>query len=326
MSIYANGSYDSQPDWFTWHINGIEHASPRQIYDRGSRIHSYRITASPSASYATVGSFREEMYHTAEKTATAAAGRTIVIACSGIDSEAAARLLVEVGADVELTYMQLWFKDDSEWETVQSIARQLNVPAHRHVFRWSEARNSVLTSLYDCAVPATAMNCMRWLFGHHPSNSFFLTGNGAFRKVGGRFKKLAEKHGIADRIPREGRLIPIDLRDIGMRAMAQAAALSGQYYFHISNDREVAALFKNPLMQYDPSTTEIDDKQVYWQQFPDCLFRHKTQPYGIGTSLDQETRMVRLLEGRLMQRYPEHFEPFTNRIIADFLPVDQLFS
>ena len=326
MTIYQGTDYDSKPDWFTWYLNGIEHASIKQLFESGDVIKSYRIEVRDTVPYSQVGSFREEMYNTAVKVAAQAAGRPIVVACSGIDSEVAARLLVEAGADVELAYMRFRFKDDSEYGIVRNIARELRIDCRAHEFRWLDARESVYQSLYETCVPASAMNCMKWLFEHYPRDRFFVTGNGAFRKVGGRFKKLAARYDIPYRVKSQGRLIPIDLRDICMRIMAQRFELPGQYYFHIANVREVTALFKNPLMRYNPDTAEIDDKDVYFEQFSDCLFKIKTQPYGIGDDLSQEIRLANLYERRLQAKWPDQHKIFLNRITADFLAVDELFS
>jgi 7-cyano-7-deazaguanine synthase in queuosine biosynthesis len=325
-SIYHNGEFDIKPDWFTWHINGVEHASPKQVFDMGNKIDSYLITPLETIPYRSVGSFREEMYHTAVKTTKVADGRPIVVAISGIDSEVAARLLVEAGANVELAYIKFWFKDDSEYEIIKKISRELSVPCRSHDFKWMQARESVYSSLYSTCIPASAMNCMKWLFDQYPSDRFFVTGNGAFRKIGGRFKKIAQRYDIPARVKIQGRLIPVDLRDICMRVMAQDFKLSGQYYFHISNVREVAALFKNPKMKYYPDTAEIDDKDVYFEQFGDCLFKDKTQPYGVGDNLNTEVRLCDLYENRLSSKYPTCYVNLINRITADFLPVDEMFS
>jgi hypothetical protein len=326
MSIYQNTVYDNKPDWFTWYLNNIEHAGIKQIFELGDVVESYRIVVKDTISYSQVGSFREEMYNTAVKVSKQAAGRPIVVACSGIDSEAAARLLVEAGADVELAYIQFQFKDNSEYDIVQNIAKQLKIDCRSHEFRWLDARESVYQSLYETCVPASAMNCMKWLFEHYPKDRFFVTGNGAFRKIGGRFKKLAERYDIPNRVKQHGRLVPIDLRDICMRIMAQKFSLPGQYYFHISNVREVAALFKNSLMRYNPDTSEIDDKDVYFEQFGDCLFKNKTQPYSINDDLSREIRLTNLYEHRLHARWPTQHKMFINRITADFIAVDELFA
>jgi hypothetical protein len=100
--------------------------------------------------------------------------------------------------------------------------------------------------------------------------------------------------------------------------------MHGEYYFHISNQREVAALFKNKKMKFNHLTGEIDDKEVYFEQFPECLFRHKTNPFERSNFISNEYRLVKLFCQRLKNEFP-NWDP-DNRLICGFLYVDEIFS
>lgn len=324
QSIYHSGVYDTVPDWFTWKINEVEHAGVADIIKSNQCIKNFEFIPLKSISFSSVGTLREEMFATAEKMCNLAKGRTITVAVSGIDSEIIARLLFEAGADIEIVYTNFWFKGTEESTMVKKIARELGVPCYIYDFKWSEHKAIVLDSLDKTCVPATMMNFFQWMFSHRPSDNFFITGHGTFRKSGGRFKKIAARYNLPEKIKNRGRAFPFELRDTCLRQMAQSYNLSGEFYFHMNNITEVAAYFKHPDLEYNYDTFEIEDKLVYLKEFPECLFRKKTAPFFNG-SKKREERILTLFDSTLEKKYSA-WEYFKTRTTTDFLYVDEIFT
>lgn len=323
MTIYNNKIFDTKPDWFDWKINGIKFASLEEILIK-EKILTFDIEPYANCKYSSIGSFREEVHNTAKKCIKDANGKKIVVAISGIDSEVIVRELVRLNADVEMVHMDIWYNNRTDLEIIKTIANELKIKLHIFTLNWNLHKQMIYKSLYDTCVAATAMNCMYWLFSHFDKDCFFVTGNGAFRKQGERFKIIGQKYNIETVSKSRGRMIPIDLRDICMRIMAQKNKMYGEYYFHISNQREVAALFKNPKMKFNSKTGEIDDKEVYFEQFPECLFKKKTNPFERNNSIAIEHRMVKLFCQRLQNKY-QNWNCDT-RLTCGFLYVDEIFT
>jgi|LakMenEpi03Aug12_release.lakeMendotaPanAssembly.Ray.scaffolds.fasta_scaffold380192_1 hypothetical protein len=323
MSIYSDTIFDSKPNWFDWSINSNMFASPREILIK-EKITSLDINAFNQCKYSDVGTFREEVNNTAIQCVKKSNGRKIIVAVSGIDSEVIVRELAKLKANVEMVHMDIWYKNRIDLEIIKQISKELDIPLHVFTLNWNLHGKFIYKSLYETCVAATAMNCMNWLFSHFDKNCFFITGNGAFRKQGSRFETIGKKYNIEETTKKRGRMIPFDLRDICMRVMAQENQMHGEYYFHISNQREVAALFKNKKMKFNHLTGEIDDKEVYFEQFPECLFRHKTNPFERSNFISNEYRLVKLFCQRLKNEFP-NWDP-DNRLICGFLYVDEIFS
>jgi 7-cyano-7-deazaguanine synthase in queuosine biosynthesis len=324
QSIYNNGLYDTIPDWFTWELNGIEHAGVADIIKQDQQINDFKFIPLKSIPFASVGTLREEMFATAKKICKIANSRTITIAVSGIDSEIIARLLVEAGADVEIVYTRFWFKGNTELEIIKKLSKQLDVPYFVYDFSWNEHYKSVLNSLETTCIPATMMNYFHWMFSHRPLNNFFVTGHGTFRKSGGRFKHIAARYNLPDQIKKRGRAFPFELRDTCLRQMAQTFNLAGEFYFHINNITEVAAYFKHPNLEYNYDTFEIEDKMVYIKEFPECFFKNKTSPFFNGSKLREE-RILNLFDSTLEKKYSS-WEYFKTRTTTDFIFIDEIFT
>lgn len=314
---------DSQkPDWWEWELNGVKFQTLKSVFDNGQTPVDFTITPTSCVQMSTVKSFRDEMANTAIDIINRAGKKIILLAISGIDSEALARLIVDLNGRLELVYIKKSFKDTTEIEILQKISQELHVKLHILVFYWSTHGRFVKQSILETCTQATMMNNMLWAFKQFDNSEYFyVTGNGAFRKRGNRFTTIHEKYGINTLSKLNGRMIPLDLRDICMRAMASQFQLDGEFYAHISNISEVAALFKHPLMKVY-SNGEVDDKDVYFSEFPDCLFKEKTNPY-VGT-INHAARQLKLTNLLLLSKYPQ-YRQIDTRHIAGFLNIDKIF-
>jgi 7-cyano-7-deazaguanine synthase in queuosine biosynthesis len=311
------------PNWWQWKLNNQLFQSLKSVFDSGNVPTDFEIIPTKFTSFDRVGSFREEMYATATQLIARAKGKTILIATSGIDSESLVRLIVEAGGNVEMIYVKKTFKDDIEIEILNKISTELDVRLHIKEFKWHTDSAKIKESILITCTQATMMNHMYWAFADFDNSKYFyVTGNGAFRKVGNRFKVINKKYNIAELSKKHGRMIPMDLRDICMRNLASTTNMDGEFYAHIYNISEVAALFKNKNMKVHDSG-EIDDKDVYFTEFPDCLFKHKTDPYY--GNYNHAPRFLTYLNSLLESKYGTIYTKTDTRHIAGFINVDEVF-
>jgi hypothetical protein len=315
---------DSQiPNWWQWKLNNQLFQSLKSVYDSGNTPTDFEIIPTKFTSFDRVGSFREEMFYTAKQLITRANGKTILMAASGIDGESLVRLIVEAGGNVEMVYIKKTFKDDTEIEILKKISTELNVRLHIKEFKWHLDSAKIKESILITCTQATMMNHMYWAFADFDNSKYFyVTGNGAFRKMGKRFNVIRNKYNIEELSKKHGRMIPIDLRDICMRSIASAYNIDGEFYAHISNMSEVAALFKNKHMKLLDSG-EIDDKDVYLTEFPDCIFKHKTDPYY--GNINHAPRLLKYINLMLALKYGSIYTNTDTRHIAGFINVDEVF-
>ena len=268
MDVYENGFYDYSSNWISWNINGIKNASFIEVLKR-EQVNSIEWNTQPLLN---VNDVRSEMKKHAENILNTTSTK-ISLAISGMDSEAIARILYELKADFDLWYLHFWFKNDKEIQIISKIAKDLKKDLHIIEFDWKIHKKIMYSSLFDTGCVATVKNCLPLLFAHIPEDNYIITGNENFRQVGKRFCNIYENH---DKKPNH---IPWDIRHLCLRFWAQKNKRKGCFCFYDSEIRLVSALLSDPYFVHDKDTGEISDKKVISENFPELLFKNKTDPF-----------------------------------------------
>jgi hypothetical protein len=299
-SIYSTTLHDTPSSWMTWYFNDIQHSVPGDFFKKDIYNLNFTISASTEAKFNDVDDFRQEMERSVEKLIINAKGKKIALMLSGIDSEIIGILLKKRNIDFEVWHLNIPHKKQEDHDTLVEIAKGWRVPLNLINFSWIEFRDEWKQNLNNIGILATMMYSIWYAIDRIPSDHFVVVGNGAFRKKGNRFKRMSSR--IREH---RGRAIPIDGRDILSRIIAQRKKRDGEFYFHSSSDRQVAALFKDTRMIYNQDTYEIDDKEVILQHFPEAKFRWKTEPWSQNNSIFRRERiLVLVLEKWMKKKFP----------------------
>jgi hypothetical protein len=289
IDLYNEGNFDTKPNWINWKINGHENVSIVDVLENNERIETFSlINIEEPIQINEPTSVRSAIINAASEMVNSINGDKIALCLSGKDSEVIAAALNEIGADFEIWFADYWkHRNENVFtrENVIACAEKYKVPYHIIGIEENDFVTAITNFTLNTGICEPAISGLTALFNHIPNDQFIVMGDGDLGKNPHRYNSTTNpnrylNHKImVDQYAQTNEIvIPFIPDEVMMRIWAQQNKRKGQYLFN-QNINVWAACANSNKFLYDKETGEIDLSLIYEEEFPDLIFKNKTDPF-----------------------------------------------
>tara|TARA_Y100000385_G_C13083124_1_gene634964 strand:+ start:407 stop:1438 length:1032 start_codon:yes stop_codon:yes gene_type:complete len=273
-------TYDLEPNWFDWTVNGKPLTTMAEVFEEDGFIHS--VVCKPQMLPKDVGDLREETEKYLMRTVIQSGFTKFAVLLSGIDSEIIGRYLKKIGVDVEFYYTKFWFESDEVADIVKGIGKELDVPVHIVDWEWYKDRHSMFFVAENSFQPCSVKNVHIHTIQQIPEDRYIFIGS---RNIEIYFPPRYLHKLAKDRHPNwhhTGRKLFIDTRQFSNRFTLNHLERSGCGVFWNNDAGCASSIFRDSRLEvYDrgDKAGDMDDKQIFFDLWDDCTFKAKTDPF-----------------------------------------------
>lgn len=290
INLYDIGAFDTKPNWINWKINGHENTSIIDVLENNERIESFSLISTPSPiEIPKPASVKDAILNSTRNMVNNINGDKIALCLSGKDSEVIAAALTEIGADFEIWFADYWQHRDINQSTVENVIRcseKYQVPYNIVSIEQDEFISTITNFSLQTGICEPAISGLTALFNKIPNDQFIVLGDGDLGKNPYRYNSpvnpnryLNHKTMVDDYHDTDEVVIPFIPEEIMLRIWAQQNKRKGQYLFNQSDISIWAACADSENFLYNKITGEIDLSFIYEYEFPDLVFKNKTDPF-----------------------------------------------
>jgi hypothetical protein len=279
-SLYKNGNFDNQPNWFHWEVNGVKWGNLADVCKENKQITQCSFTGQQLPK--DVDDLRTESERYIKSIVDSCGYKKFAVLLSGLDSEIIARHLCRLQVDVEFWYCKFWFETDDNLNLVKEIAKELNCKLHVVHWDWYTDRQKMFQAAIDHLQPCTVKNTHGNTIEHIPSDRYVFIGSRNIEiYFNARYlRQIAE--GKHKEWNNPGRKCFIDTRQFSPRYALQTLERAGTSIFWNNDARCASSIFRDKrFVVYDTGEAagDMHDKDIFFELWSDCKFKQKTDPW-----------------------------------------------
>jgi len=284
-SIYKNGVFDNQPNWFHWEVNGEKWGNLADVCKQGQEITDCSFYAQPLPT--DVDDLRTEAERYIKSIVDSCGYKKFAVLLSGLDSEIIARYLNKFQVDVEFWYCKFWFENEDNLNLVKQVAKELNSKLHVVEWDWPTHSNKMFTNALDHLQPCTVKNTHENTIQNIPKDRYVFIGSRNIEiYFNARYLKQLAESGGHKNFNKPGRKCFIDTRQFSPRHALQKLERHGTAIFWNNDARCASSIFQDKrFIVYDTGTAagDMHDKDIFFELWSECVFKEKTDPWVGGT-------------------------------------------
>jgi hypothetical protein len=287
-NLYDLGNFDIKPQWLNWKINGYVNACPIDVMKAGEKLNSFDwFTETSPVRLNPVGSFREEITNSAQQLIDQANGDKISVCISGRDSEVILHTLQSLGANFDMWYANYWVNGE-DWPMMDKLnkcSQKYGCELHVVNISQSEFETAIFGFAQTVGVCEPAIAGLVHMISLIPENNLVVIGDGDIAKSNSRYNSVWNPnrllaHGEAVKNHPNDIILPFIIDEVMMRIWIQKEGKRrAQCLFHHSRMELWAAAVSSLGFVYENDIGDISIADIYRNEFPDLIFRFKTDKF-----------------------------------------------